>query len=398
MPSSVRKKSKKDKKRMKRIRLILIMVILASLAVILMIFFVANKVNFLLKDELKIELFPFNYVVFVKNNESVNANFTIFNNNPGQCNTLCNFSITDLRDNNIVYSKKEVLGHNEKITKRFELANSGRGSGQLIYNFEAECRNVRTFICPSDEESRYQSALVVINYELTDDEKEVKNSIKDKLKIFNSKVANLSLLINQNRIMIEKIPYTASEKANFTLETDRIYEEFTKIETKRNGFFELWENESYISLYTNLSDDNMVMVENLTLEVSKIREQIEKTLQRVNNDFDILVEFEGNKDKITSMVEFYITERNQKNNDIIDELSLVIDSINDDYLILKENGSFSEEELNYRLNQNSRNLNEIIISYNKTKEEGLLLLNYGEKQLNIRRGITESTYNDFNFL
>ena len=383
MPSSARKKSKEDKKRIKRIKLVLIIVILASLAAILMIFFLVNKVNFLLKDELKIELSPFNHVIFVKNNEPVNINFTIFNNNLGQCNTLCNFSMTDLRNNKIIYSKQEVLGHNEERIERFELANSGKGSGQLIYNFEAECKNLRTFVCPSDEESRYQSALIVINYELTDDEKEVKNSIKNKLEIFNSKVTNLSLLINQSRIMIEKISYAASEKANFTLETDRIYNEFTEIETKRNDFFELWENESYILLYASLSDDNIVKTESLTWEISKIEEQTVKTLEKANNDFDILMEFEGNKDEILSMVEFYINERNKDNNNILNRISFVIGNINDDYIILKDNRSFSEEELNYRLNQNSRNLNEIIIDYKKTKEEGLSLLIYGEKQLNI---------------
>jgi hypothetical protein len=396
MSNFTAKKEQKEEKKVRRIRVGLIIAILAALAVLLTIFFISNKVSFLIKDELNLKLYPLNYVFSVKNNEQINLNFTITNNNLAQCKTECNFSLKDLRNKKTVYSNKENLNHNEKRTKDFTISAAGKGSGQTIYNFEAECRNIKTVLCQSSDEKRYVSALILVNYDLTDEEKTIKESTKEKLEYFVSQLHDLSLLSESNDEIISVVPNSIAEKKNLTEQNNDIKSELKTLEEKEGEVLGLWNNENYMSLKSSFSEQYLLMSESLKNKSNTINERTAEIIQRRNNDLNILNNVADKKGELLEMTNFYHHEKNENNNKILEELSYKINNIHDAYYIIKSDEKVVEETFNSNLNSDYSNINTTISNYQKTKSDGLKLLIESQDIINSRKNETKLLPIEFN--
>ncbi|MFA6089498.1 MAG: hypothetical protein WC755_06545, partial [Candidatus Woesearchaeota archaeon] len=115
----------------KRKRIFIISTIICVVVVILItILIFSQKVDFILNEELNLDITPNDIIKTVDNNEISEINFTIYNKNFARCNSICEFSLTDLRVGKIVSNETRTLEHQEKLIKYYNISLDAKGSGQ----------------------------------------------------------------------------------------------------------------------------------------------------------------------------------------------------------------------------------------------------------------------------
>ena len=137
---------------------------------------------FLTTDDLVLRVEPNDKSLFVHYGELPNVTIKVSIDNSIMCNSMCNYAFTDLSDGAVIdkgiFTSK---GIGKKFIKDFTLSAGGAGSGQKIYRFDAQCNNVKTFYCPTNEDKRQRSTFITLNYDISEFEKALKNSLKPKI-------------------------------------------------------------------------------------------------------------------------------------------------------------------------------------------------------------------------
>src|SRR3989338_4789949 len=245
----IEKEIKRIKKKIPPALIIGLLVVLIFAA--LMLFF-GIKISFILNEELQIELNPVYMPISARYSESPAVNFTINNRNFGFCNAFCEYTLKDLRTNIIISYMNKTLGSNQIVSKTYTLPINERGSGQALYIFEVQCNNVRTNICSTEQEKRYKSALVAVNYGLSEEEKVIEEKAKHEIPFYLNSLVNSEKTIKKDSVRIslfERGNITKSseipvlESANKDLEQD-----FAQLLIQLSFIKSLWNDEKYPEL------------------------------------------------------------------------------------------------------------------------------------------------------
>lgn len=380
----------KEKKRTRfyRKKSFLIIAGVCGLVLIAILIFLNYKLRFVLDDELNLKIAPLSESYSVKNNEPIKINITLENNNFAQCKTWCNFSITDLRDNNLLYNKEQYLDHNTKIFKEYTLAPIGKGRGQATYLFEASCKNVKTLICQTDGKERYKSTLITVNYDLTDSEKLLINESKFRLEQFLLGMNKSRVLFEQNSQMLQLLSENVREKKILVDANKDIERKINDLVSALNDFIDLWTIEDYTGLDSKLNSQynlNLVDVEN---KLAHDQGEIIRIFSLKNENVDILNVVIENKNSIMNVADFYYSHKNEKNNEQFLELVSVVDTIYEDYLILRSSISYSVDILNQELTLWNNQILRMIDDYKRMFSDGLFNNVYGEIRIAVKNNDT----------
>jgi hypothetical protein len=372
------RKIKKETK--KKIRTGLIILIVSVILLIVLLFFLGIKIRFVLRDELNVKVTPMDVSLSIKNNETVHIKLSIKNENFLQCKARCEFSLAELKNNTIVHTDAQRLEHKEEITKEYTLPAPGKGEGQLIYSFRAKCNNIKTGLCLTSEVPDYRSAIITINYELSDEEVRLKNKTRTEIEHWLDQIKEVYELLEQNRIISERLPSTVKVSAGSM--TNELY----KLESKKEQLVSIWNSENYILL------DKIFLAKDID-EVAKLKEGITSSQNRLieaaglrNENIDLLGEVLKLKENVLDAADYYAKENAAK----LNELSKICENIQSTYMIMKTNRDDPESVINFGLKSNVQGLKDAITKYEETLAKGLFLLIYGEAQLNVKNSASSS--------
>ncbi len=223
-----------------------IVALLTVLFIYILVFF-NQKINFLLGNDLIVNLEPTQKSLSMHYGESGKAEFDVTIDNVAYCRASCSYSFTDRSRNEII--EKGVFGiqKGQNFLKSYNLSVKRLGSGQDVYSFDVSCKSVRSFICLTGSPEKYRSSLVTINYDLTEAEKELKKILKQNM----TDVLEVLKQIDVARQHVDQKYFELGFKANFLniskqkIEVDDIYDKTRiSIENLRS----LWSVEDYAKL------------------------------------------------------------------------------------------------------------------------------------------------------
>src|SRR3989338_2397738 len=236
-------------------------VVIATLLFVYLVVVFSQKINFLLGNELIVHLTTNQKAFYMHYGEASKAEFNISTENVAYCKALCSYSFYDTSSNEAVEKGSFQIGKGQFAVKSYNLSVKRLGSGQDIYSFDASCSSIRSFLCLTKGSEKSKSALVTVNYDLTETEKELKAILKQN-------VTKVLSLLNEVDILHQKLNQKYCElgiKAdlrNLSKEKIGIDGEYDKMRISAENFRSLWSVENYIqlnqlfdqSIFSNLED------------------------------------------------------------------------------------------------------------------------------------------------
>ena len=261
-------------------------IIILSVAALLLFSFVLYRAwinfHFLTTDDLMLSLEPQDISLSVHYNEKPNVAFSVEIENNFFCDARCSYEFIDI-------SKKSVVdkgafagsGTGKKFEKEFQLSAGRTGSGQKIYSFSVECSNIRTFFCPTDESKRRRSAFVALNYDISDYERFLKDTLKDnitklimelgtidiRMQELNSRFFELGHSINLNEIEDEK---------------EILNNQYTAIVLELENLARVWSEENYLLLSGLFNKSFDARIFGINQKMYELNSKTYNTLKRHN--------------------------------------------------------------------------------------------------------------------
>ena len=162
--SKLKKIEKEVKKNWKKIIIISIITFLIISTILLI---TGMKINFAIQDYLVINVNPSDKSFTIDNNEKQNITFHISTDNSILCKAECSYTLYDRSGEIILNQGTKTLKKTDFFNITYILEPYTSGSGQKIYNFEVECKNIQTFSCKTKDLTRRKTAFITLNYELT---------------------------------------------------------------------------------------------------------------------------------------------------------------------------------------------------------------------------------------
>jgi len=266
----------------------LIIIFIALIVTFILAAVAGLKFRFLINDELVIALNPGNAHFYVTNKEPVSLNISVLSNNFANCKAICNFSLRDLSRDLIISSKEEFMPRNKEVVRQVFIPPQGKGSGQALYQFGADCYNIRTTICLTDEDRKYSSSLITVDYSLNSEEIAVKEAFSQKVQDFTGQIAESGSIVQQNQDMLERIPDSIKEKQALVQKQDALEDELAGLEFSKDKIFFLWMNEEYLLLPDFFTNDLPERAALLSQNASQLQQDIILVMESRNKNIDLL--------------------------------------------------------------------------------------------------------------
>jgi hypothetical protein len=241
----------------------IIIISLIFIILFLLMFYVFSiKIRFVLKEQMSLEMIPLEKSFTIPRDENISINFSIKLNTPRLCRSYCEFKLIDVSDGEIINETSSDDLKEMYFTYNLNLPD--KGEGQKIFNYKVSCNNVKSTLCSSNEKKYFKTALITVNYELTDEEKKLKENLFLDL-------SNYLNEINQIDNRLKKLNYVKDNLHNYSDEYfyySNFYNNSNVKLNKSNHFtyINLWKDQNYILLnnifYKNYSYDLLNHVEN----------------------------------------------------------------------------------------------------------------------------------------
>jgi uncharacterized alpha/beta hydrolase family protein len=205
--------------------------------------------------------------------EDIEVSATVFTN--PFCEAMCNYSFSNLANGEKVKSGYFKFSNSEPFSERYEIEAPVKGVGETVYRFEIFCMGSENFLCYTGAEPFYQNALIVMRYDLTDEEQQLKNQTKN---LIVELIGNFSYWENY---FLE----LSSEIASSPIQIDGINKEVVGATSAKENVTEvksLWEKEEYSTVRDYLNEGSRGY-ERLQEEFSSFKNNSNFIISRFNN-------------------------------------------------------------------------------------------------------------------
>lgn len=363
------KASKKSKGINKnKILIIIIILIIAIIAFII----IRAKVTFFMNDELVLQIEPLERSFSILNNESATANFTITNRNFVQCSSFCQIYFYDLKDKKLIYYKNSTLKHNAKMFLEYNLTAKRNGEGQDLYSLEISCNNIKSLVCFSDEKKRQYTVLTSLNYNLTLNELEIKQTLKPVLEESLYELKKSKELFFLANDLVSRIN-TSTYHDNIKQELNKIEKELESLETNIDSSSKYYNEEKYILASDNFFKGSKERLSEIQSNITIIKNEIENIINLRNQIIYSILETNNLREKISKITNHHYSEYNKNHFFEIGNIEEAVGEIYKIYSLLLNDLPTNEQELSLAVERNNEILYGSIENYQNEMYEGLFL-------------------------
>ncbi len=294
------------------------------------------KTHVLSSGDLVINLSPTHKSIEVYRNEAEEVMFSISPENRYLCDSKCYYWLTDSSTRDVLDYDSTIIKHKESFRKYYEFTAPKFGSGQKIYNFDVKCTNIRSFLCPIRTPEKHKTAILTMNYKLTDYEEHLKlqarENLTDALLMLSSMDMSSQRLDNEINDLKLDLKLGDLDKKN-----EDIHASLGMLNEKIIALRDLWDAEDYRRLGSLLNGD-------LINELSTVEKKLNESEMQLLNAL-----------RMHNKISRWITENNKR----VKNLLKLVE--NDDTKIDSE----ITDKINYLLAE-SKNVSERFIKKNFT--------------------------------
>lgn len=288
----------------KKFKLVFIAII--TLLFIFLLVFLNQKINFLLGNDLTVLLVPQQISLNMHYGDVRSAKFDISVENPAYCKARCSYTFNDRSSNEVIDKGNFEIENAQHIAKDYNLKVKRLGSGQDLYSFDVKCRSLRSLFCITKSPEKIKSSLVIVNYDLSETEKELK-------KILKQNVTDLLRILNEVDILHQQLNQKYFELAHSvnlnSIAGDKIAidDAYDKTRVSIENLKSMWAVENYIKLnklFNASYSDSLIKIKNsiahLGNDIGGIVELHNSLLAQLDvlsdrlNELNIFVNFIGN--------------------------------------------------------------------------------------------------------
>lgn len=168
-------------------------VILLVLILIVVLFFLIRgyaEINFLVGEGLVLTS-NLQTSFTLEGGDPADIGIQVNTNNDLLCKSFCEYSLINLEDNSVIINGSEMVMPGDSLNFNYEYIEGGKKEGQTLLVFEVTCSNLKTLICVKQTESATLTNLIVINYELSEEEKTLKEEVRERLNLILNKTIEL---------------------------------------------------------------------------------------------------------------------------------------------------------------------------------------------------------------
>jgi len=264
------KKNKKEDFRSRKVKKRRIIIVTSLfLGIIIVSLFstqLALYLNFLIGNDVVVKLEADKHHLYLNHSEEGVIKFEEFITTNPFCSAECEYKFIDISNNEVIETNNFISEKLTPLHKEFTIKADKLGVGQKLYRFDLNCLSKKTLLCHTNEKPSTKSILITVNYDLNEEEQNLKTDINKKLDELSFRLGNLK----REEKKIEKEFYTINKF--FILEKlDYSKEELYQLDDSFKKLDLLWINYDYSSMKEEL------------IEVKQSIEEYEKLFEDVNN-------------------------------------------------------------------------------------------------------------------
>ncbi len=216
------------------------------------------------------------------------------------CSAVCSYEFLDISGGEVIDSSVFVMKAGSPFEKNYTLGVSRLGSGQGLYRFSMDCYSRRNALCHTSERNTSRSIMVTLNYNLSDEELLLKESLEGRLRILALTVAELDDLrqfIIASNVELQRFG-KLTELGN---EINLTGQELSGIVRQLQGISSLWGEQDYSKL-----NDMTIVAESSAGDLQKrlfaINESISGNVSLFNSLISSLEDSRETLSSLTSVV------------------------------------------------------------------------------------------------
>ncbi|MBI4175976.1 MAG: hypothetical protein HY518_02130, partial [Candidatus Aenigmarchaeota archaeon] len=239
------------------------------------------RLNFLIGDEIIIHLSPEQDSLSLHYGEQRKEGINLSVETHPYCTAFCAYTFGDKSRNIILDQGNLTLRAGEQIIREYTISPSRVGRGQDVYRFDVACHNLRSAICLANKEVKYRSSLIILNYDLSEQEKASKEESSAILLPLLSRLAELdSALKNQSERIISLAAVIGME--DLQEQKAAIEGNFSSLLLTMERFRTLWSSEAYVELRAQLDSPINESIAALGQNLTSLSQQIDGRVLRYN--------------------------------------------------------------------------------------------------------------------
>lgn len=283
----------------KKSKFFIILILLA--AIIALLFFSTRiylAVNLLLGNDIVVKFSADNDNINLKHGESKNIGFEAYILTNPLCSAECSIKFEDLSSGKIIDTESFILKPAITKAKEYSLTADKTGKGQDLYRFNIKCTGVKTFWCHTSEINRTRSAIITVNYDLNDDEKELKNSSKLKIEKIIQNTNSINARIESLDLTISNLSSIGPSIFKKELNEIKILEEeynYSAFNLKKE-----WENQNY-DLFPPKNAIYEIVPSGLELKLDELNSSLSQNISLYNQLIDNLTVLRQNLEQLNSL-------------------------------------------------------------------------------------------------
>ena len=236
------------------------------------IFFVFGlKIKFLIGDELQVVIRQDEVLYSVLSNEPAMIEFEIENDNFFKCNSYCEFDLMDLMTNEVVFSDQFNMDNGERYHGSHSINAKGLGNKLYLYNLNVRCNNIKSLICPTNQIVKHNSALFMLETELTAEEQNKAQNLAHELELRSEKLQTAKEKLTILQSILAGFFTFSVEEERLSLQLDKLEEELVKFEKELNFQVELWKGSELSKMNIGNLDSSLTLLGELESETEKLR-------------------------------------------------------------------------------------------------------------------------------
>jgi hypothetical protein len=336
---------------------------LIVLAIILIITsFILFRLNFMVSQQLRVTLTPEYSEMNATGESTITFGVDTKLYNKLACDATCNYTLTDISHDLLL----DEGSFNSKAYKNMQYSYgiplNYLGYGVNTYIYRLECTNIRTTLCPSENEVLVRKSLLVVKYEPSVEQLSAAEFTRKEYTSISGNIINASRLIEYSGNIIDNVPLSFDRTRYSSLGSD-----LNAVNRALQEILTSWLNDDYLSAKSLIVNNNLVSNSNAMLsDAYSYKDYAILTinnhntmLMMLNNEQAILQKYK----EILSYSILNITSASRTSiiKNIVDGNSLITIFNNKqyDFSTLYNNVS--------RLYSNSLNLNSVLVNSTKSK-------------------------------
>jgi len=261
----------------------LTIIIICVAVVLIIISIILFRLNFLIGEQLRMTLTPeySESAVVSPGNVSFIVDTKLYNK--FVCDAVCNYTLTDISHNILLDSGSfhSKAYNNKEYSVNIPVTYLGYGINTYLYRLE--CTNIRTAVCPSNNDLLVRKSLLVVNYTPSIEQTSAADFSMNNYARVSENLINSSRILVNSKYILDNVNLSF-DKTDYVA----LHSEITSLSDNLQNVLSVWSNDDYISAKSLLVSNNLL--DRSTSILSRAFAYNTYLLDSINNHNSLLTE------------------------------------------------------------------------------------------------------------